>query len=283
VRPRYQRTRALNAWCAAQPQFTGAYSGICRIHRAQLLQLTGACPEAVREARLACDLLTQGYGEILAGAAYYQLGEVHRLRGDLAEAEAAYRLACQFGWPTQPGLALLRLAQGRPEIAAAAIQRALTETTDRLARGQLLPAQVEIMLAIGDHDAARHGAAELTAIAEAFDTPALHARAGHARGAVDLAAGSPHTALPTLRAAWRLWRDLDARRRACGSSSAWPAPRCTTTTPRRSSSTAPSGSSASSAPPRTWPAWTRCGGPTGSGTGSRIRPGLARARSTSSA
>jgi DNA-binding CsgD family transcriptional regulator len=210
VRRAREWTLALNAWCDAQPQFTGAYSGICRIHRAELLQLTGAWPEAVREARLACDLLTQGYGEILAGAAYYQLGEVHRLRGELSEAEESYRLACQYGWPAQPGLALLRLAQGRPETAAAAIQRALTETTDRLARGQLLPAQVEIMLALGDHDAARQGANELTAIAEAFDTPALHARAAHARGAVDLAAGNPHTALPTLRAAWRLSRDLDA-------------------------------------------------------------------------
>jgi len=210
VRRAREWTTALNAWCDALPQFTGAYSGICRIHRSELLQLGGAWPEAVREAQVACEHLTRGYGELVAGAAFYQLGEIHRLRGESADAEEAYRRASDFGWSTQPGLALLRLAQGNLDASVAAIRRALAESTDRLARAQLLPAFVEIMLATADLAAAREGAIELAEIAEAYDTPALLARSAYARGAVHLADGSPEAALPALRLAWQLWRDLDA-------------------------------------------------------------------------
>jgi DNA-binding CsgD family transcriptional regulator len=203
-------TVALNAWCDARPQYTGAFSGVCRIHRAELLQLGGAWPDAVREARLACDLLTQGYGEAMAGPAYYRLGEIHRLRGELIDADEAYRRASRYGGETQPGLALLRLAQGRADASVAAIRRALAETTDRLMRSRLLPAFVEIMLATDDTAAAREGATELAEIVEAYDMAALHAWAAHARGAVHLADGAPAAALPALRHAWRLWRDLDA-------------------------------------------------------------------------
>ena len=202
-------TTALNAWVDSRPQFTGAYAGICRIHRSELQQLRGAWPDAVREAELACDLLTQGYGEIVAGGAFYQLGEVHRLRGEFAEADEAYRRAAQYGWDTQPGLALLRLAQGRADAADAGIRRALNETRDRLPRSRLLPAHVEIMLAAGDLPAAREAATELSEIAEWYATPALRALSGYAHGAVQLADGAADAALPTLRQAWRLWRDLD--------------------------------------------------------------------------
>jgi DNA-binding CsgD family transcriptional regulator/tetratricopeptide (TPR) repeat protein len=203
-------TVALNAWCDARPQFTGAFSGVCRIHRSELLQLAGAWPGALREAQLACEQLTQGYGEVLAGAACYQLGEIHRLRGDSAKAEEAYRRASQFGWQTQPGLGLLRLAQGKGAAGMAAIRRALDETGEPLTRSRLLPGFVEIMLAVDDIAAAGEGATELAEIVEVFGTLALHGRSAYARGAVHLAGGSPERALPALRHAWRLWRDLDA-------------------------------------------------------------------------
>ncbi len=202
--------RALNAWCDAQPQFTGAYSGICRIHRAELLQLGGAWPDAVREARLACDQLTQGHGEMLAGAAFYRVAEVHRLRGETPEAEEAFRRVSQYGWETQPGLALLRLVQGKVDVAAAAIRRSLVERTDPMERSQLLPAYVEIMVAAGEVETARDGAAELAGIATEYDPPALQAQSRQASGAVHLAAGRPGAALPPLRHARRLWADLDA-------------------------------------------------------------------------
>ena len=203
-------TLALNALCDSQPQFSGAYSGVCRVHRAELLQLGAAWPEAIRAAQVACEQLTQGYGEVVAGMAFYRLAEIHRLRGETAAAEEAYRSASRYGWETQPGLAQLRLAQGKGDAAAAAIRRALGETVDPLARSQLLPAAVEIMLAARDVAAARAGATELAEIAEVYGTPALHARSAHARGSVHLADGHPEAALPALRHAWRLWRDLDA-------------------------------------------------------------------------
>jgi DNA-binding CsgD family transcriptional regulator len=203
-------TVALNAWCDARPQYTGALSAVCRVHRAELLLLGGAWPDAVREARLACDQLTRGYGEAMAGPAFYQLAEAHRLGGQSAAAEEAYRAASRYGGQTQPGLALLWLAQGRVDAAAAAIGRALAETSPPLARFRLLPAYVEIMLAGHDVPAARDGAKELAGIAAAYRSPGVRARSAYAGGAVELAGGRPQTALPALREAWRLWCDLDA-------------------------------------------------------------------------
>jgi DNA-binding CsgD family transcriptional regulator/tetratricopeptide (TPR) repeat protein len=210
VRRAREWTIALNAWCDALPQFTGAYSGVCRIHRSELLQLGGSWTDAVREAKLACEHLTRGYGERVAGAAFYQLGEIHRLRGQHSDAEAAYQRASQYGWNTQPGLALLRLAQGKVDASVAAIRRALGEESEPLARSRLLPAHVEIMLAAKDLDAARDDVTELSKVADNYPTPALQAQARLAQGAVLLAAGCAEEALPVLRAAWRTWQDLDA-------------------------------------------------------------------------
>jgi DNA-binding NarL/FixJ family response regulator len=202
-------TLALNAWCDARPQYTGVLSAVCRVHRAELLLLRGAWPDATREAQLACEQLTRGYGDAMAGPAFYQLAEAHRLRGDAAAAEEAYRAASRYGGQIQPGLALLWLAQGRPDASVAAIRRALAETTEPLARARMLPAYVEITLARGEVTAAREAAAELAGIAEGHDTAALHARSAYARGAVDLADGAAGEALPALRRAWQLWCDLE--------------------------------------------------------------------------
>jgi DNA-binding CsgD family transcriptional regulator len=202
-------TAALADWCDAQPDFTGAYRGLCRVHRVAIMQLSGGWPSAVQEARLACQQLTAGYGEVVAGGAFYQLAELHRLRGEFADAEQAYRDAVRYGWDTQPGMAMLRLAQGRQDAAAAAIRRALGEATDALHRARLLPAAVEILLATSDLAGAGQAATELAAIADGYDTGALHAMAAQAAGSVRLAAGEAEQALIPLRRAGRLWRDLD--------------------------------------------------------------------------
>jgi DNA-binding CsgD family transcriptional regulator len=201
-------TLALNAWCDARPQYTGVLSAVCRIHRAELLLLDGAWPDAVHEAELACDQLGRGYGDAVAGPAFYQLAEAHRLRGDSAAAEEAYRNASRYGGQTQPGLAVLWLTRGKVDPAVAAIRRALAETVHPLGRARLLPAYVEIMLARPDIAAAREGVAELQEIAQTYDTAALHARSAYARGAVDLADGAPGDALATLRRAGQLWREV---------------------------------------------------------------------------
>ena len=134
---------------------------------------------------------------------------MHRLRGEFSDADGAYQHAHRYGWQTQPGWALLRLAQGHVDASMAAIRRSLGETSDQVARARLLPAYVEIGLAAGDVASARDGATELTQIAETYGTQALHARSAHARGAVHLAEGRAEAALPQLRRAWQLWRELD--------------------------------------------------------------------------
>jgi ATP/maltotriose-dependent transcriptional regulator MalT len=202
-------TEALTAWCGRQPDMV-TYSGRCLVHRAEILHLHGAWREAVEEARRAGERLARAPDSFATGAAFYRQAEARRVLGELAEAEEAYRQAGRWGHEPQPGLALLRLAQGRTEAAAAAIRRVVTETGDRLRRAKLLPAQVEIMLAAGEVQAARAAADELTQIADGYDTPALRAVADHARGAVLLAEGDARAAVVALRAAWRAWRELEA-------------------------------------------------------------------------
>jgi DNA-binding NarL/FixJ family response regulator len=182
---------------------------LCRVHRVVLLRLRGGWPTALGEARLACTQLTAGYGEMVAGAAFYELAELHRLRGEFAEAEAAYRDALRHGGEIQPGMALLWLAQGRTDAAAAAIRRALTEAPDLVRRASLLPAAAEVLAAAGDLTGAAQAAAELAAVAEELGTTALVALSGQATGTVRLAEGAAEKALPALRAACRQWHELD--------------------------------------------------------------------------
>jgi ATP/maltotriose-dependent transcriptional regulator MalT len=144
------------------------------------------------------------------GPAAYQQGEVLRLRGDFDAAEAAYREASRLGREPQPGLALLRLAQGNVGAAAASIRRALREATEPLKRGALLPAYVEIALADDDVEAARGAWRELEGIAGRHRSDTLDAAAAQAQGAVKLAEGDADAALAATRRAWTLWEELKA-------------------------------------------------------------------------
>jgi DNA-binding NarL/FixJ family response regulator len=203
-------TAALTRWCEQQPDMV-THQGLCLVHRAEIMTLAGAWQDALQEARLVGERFTQGVlNQRALGHAAYRQGEVHRLRGDFAAAESAYRSASQFGREPQPGLALLRLAQGNRDAAAAAIRRALSETAQRLKRAALLPAQVEIMLAVGDRDAARSACGELEEVADRQGSDVLTAMSAHARGAVALAEGDARAALVALRRAWQLWHELEA-------------------------------------------------------------------------
>ncbi len=202
-------TVALARWCAAQPDLV-AYRGQCLLRRAEVMQLLGDWPDALNEAHQACRRLSDPPGQAGVGAAFYLLGELHRLRGESAEAEAAYRQASQHGRRPQPGLALLRLARGEVAAALAAIVGAVAESPDRRVRTRLLPAQVEIALAANDVAAAGAAAEELAAIAADLGAPYLRAVSGQATGAVRLAEGDACAALAVLRDAETIWRDLEA-------------------------------------------------------------------------
>lgn len=208
LRRAHEWTDAMTSWCAAHPDME-PFRGSCLVRRAELLQLHGAWDEATLEARRACERLAAG-GSPDTPAAFYQQAELFRLRGEFAAAEEGYRQASLTGRRPQPGLALLRLAQGDAAAADAAIRSALAETKGQQARAQLLRASVEILLASRDLAAARAAAGELGEMAARVGAPALRAAAAHAAGAVDLAEGDARTALEHLQEAWNGWRDLEA-------------------------------------------------------------------------
>jgi DNA-binding CsgD family transcriptional regulator len=203
-------TDALSRWCDSQPEMV-AHNGLCLVHRAEIMQLQGAWEAALQEARRAAERFTQGVlNQIARGAALFRQGEVHRLRGELDAAEAAYRDASRCGREPQPGLALVRLAQGNRDAAAGAIRRAVGETIEPLARAGLLPAYVEIMLAAGDAEVARSACRQLDEVAKRHRASALEAMAAHSRAAVALAAGDPHSGLAAARRAAETWHGLGA-------------------------------------------------------------------------
>ena len=202
-------TAALSRWVEEQPQMV-SFTGRCLVHRAEIMQVDGAWPEALEEARRARARYAQGQNRVATGEAFYRQGEIHRLRGERAAAEQAYREASRCGWEPQPGLALLRLGQGDNEAAVAAIRRVVDETTEPMRRAGLLPAYIEIMLATGELDVARRAREELEEITAEYRGGTLGATVAHARGAVALAEGDATGALAALREASQLWQDIGA-------------------------------------------------------------------------
>ena len=206
IRRAQEWTTALSSWCDAQPDLV-PYRGQCMAHRVELLMLHGSWPDAMDEAQRACEQLA---GAPAVGDALYLRAELNRLRGDFASAEETYRQANQWGRNPQPGLALLRLAQGNIDAAATTIRRVRDEPSGPVSHSKVLAACVEIMLAGDDSDAARSASDELALVATDLDAPMLSAMSAHATGSVLLAEGDARGALAHLRRAWAVWRDLDA-------------------------------------------------------------------------
>jgi len=200
-------TEAAKRWCERQA-ITG-FPGMCRVYRASIMMLRGAWPEAEKEARRACAELPDfnvGY----AAEAYYELGEIRLRSGDFAAAAEAFAQAHDLGRDPQPGVALLRLIEGRAEAAMSCVAQSLDEETRPLHRARLLAPQVEIALAAGDADVARAAVEELDATAERFGTDALSAAARAAGARVALADGDARTSSRLARQAVRLWQAVDA-------------------------------------------------------------------------
>ncbi|TML04905.1 MAG: helix-turn-helix transcriptional regulator [Actinobacteria bacterium] len=209
VRRAREWTAVLTRWCEQQDDLL-AFTGRCLVHRAQVMRLHGEWLDALEESERAGRRFERSMNEAAAAKACYLRGEVRRLRGEFDKAEAAYREASRLGLEPQPGWALLRLAQGKHTAAAAAIRRALGETSEPMRRAALLPAFVEIALAMNENAEAREACDELEPIAEKWDSDMLRATLAHARGAVELADGAADTALVNLRRARRLWHELEA-------------------------------------------------------------------------
>jgi DNA-binding CsgD family transcriptional regulator/predicted negative regulator of RcsB-dependent stress response len=202
-------TDALTAWCGSQPELI-AFTGRCLIHRSEILIFDGQWTEAFAEAGTACHRLLDGPVEHHAGPAFYLKGEVLRLRGRFTEADESYRSASRLGFDPQPGHALMRLRQGKSQAAHSSIKRALAAVRDPVGRMRLLPAAVEITLAVGDVAAARDLCDELSGLAARYASEAIAAAAAEAIGDVRVAEGKSEDALLSYGRAAELWRELHA-------------------------------------------------------------------------
>lgn len=202
-------TGTLTRWSKSQPDLV-PFRGQCLVFRAEFMQLHGEWSEADEQSALAAARLSEPPPHEAAGAAFYQQAELHRLRGKFSEAEQAYQKARELGNNPQPGLALLRLSQGRVDVAEAAIRAAVEELQEGPARCRMLPAFVEIMLAAGDIASARASSDELSDLAKTIDAPFVQGLASYATGAALLDENDPRAALNELRRAHEAWRGLDA-------------------------------------------------------------------------
>ena len=212
-------TTSLTRWCRMQPEIV-PFTGQCAVHRAQIMRSQGALSEALEELALALTRYAEEGTTPAAGLVHYERGEVLRVQGDFAGAADSYREAGALGHDPQPGQALLSLAKGHGGAAVATMRRLLEETPHPVQRTAVLPAAVEVFLAVDDVAAARAAADELAGLARGFGCEALEAAGAYAVGSVLMAAGHPGEpgavggaaeALPHLRHAWKLWIDLGAR------------------------------------------------------------------------
>jgi class 3 adenylate cyclase len=205
-------TEVANRWCD-RLDVTG-FPGACRIHRAEIMRLRGDLEGAERLAMAACEELYD-FERYITASGYYEIGEIRRRRGDFAAAEEAYGKANELGSDPQPGLALLRLAEGKTGAATAAITRTLEEVEEPLARLRRLPARVEIAVAAGDVKTARAAAAELEGLVDSYKvggrrTPAFDATVHVAAGRIHLAEGDADGSARLLRQARDEWKEVGA-------------------------------------------------------------------------
>lgn len=201
-------TASLTTWAsdAAMVPFRGQ----CLVHRSALAEWAGDWDGAMHEAVRAREVLSKPPPRAAVGEAWYREGELHRLRGDHAEAERCYAAATRHGHDGQPGVALVRAAAGNADEALRQLRAVVAEAVDPARRARLLPALVDLALKVGDLPVARRSADSLVASADGHPSRQLRGYAAHARGAVLLAEGDPRRAHTHLRDACRTWQELEA-------------------------------------------------------------------------
>lgn len=204
-----QWTEAAERWCK-RTSISG-FPGICRVHRAEIMSLRGSWLEAEREAVKAVDELARyGSAEIMSQS-FSEIGMIRLRMGDLEGAQDAFEHAHEIYKAPQPGLALLRLAQGKPEAALESVKLALAEETwNRLTRAKMLPALVEVAQALGDTQTAEDAQQELAETAKQFGSTALLAESATATAIVATMKGDHAKALTSAREARRLWQEVGA-------------------------------------------------------------------------
>jgi len=208
LRRAHEWAAAMRDWCDGQPDLV-PFRGQCLVHRSEMSRLHGDWSKAMSEVERARERLSDPPRQPGLGMAYYEQGELHRLRGEFAAAKRAYREASRWGREPHPGLALVWLAEGNLEAAAAAIRRVMDES-EALDRARVLPAYVEIMLAADSAAAARAGAEQLAAVAAEREAPLLNAMSATVSGTVLLSEGDPQAALTASQRACAYWRELEA-------------------------------------------------------------------------
>ena len=201
-------TDAAERWCKRQS--INGFPGVCRVHRAEIIRLRGNWLEAEQEAQQACTELANHGIPGLAADGFYEVGEIRLRMGDRKAAAEAFTQAHELGRDPQPGLALLRLEEGKTDAAVTGIKRAVEDEADRSQRARLLPSAVTISLAGGEVEWARGAAEELEQIAQGFDSTALRAAASTARAQVQLAEANVDEAMKSARRGWTLWQEVEA-------------------------------------------------------------------------
>ena len=201
-------TKTTETWCDSLASAV-MFVGVCRVHRTQLLRLEGAWDEAARAAALAATELAELNAEAVAEA-QFELGEIHRLRGDHAKARGCYEAAASLGRDPEPGNSLLLLAEGRADDANSALHQHLAEVGDPFARARLLRAHVEVGYTRADAVTVAGAAEQLAGIAETYRTSGFKAWTETARGTSLLLDGDHKGALFALRTALSCYRAMGA-------------------------------------------------------------------------
>ena len=200
-------TEQAMAWCGSISDLT-PYHGICRMHRVEIAAMHGRWDEAESEAQRTLREMQDMEQHVIAEALYV-IGEICFRRGDVSAAEVWFMRAQQAGRDPQPGLATVRVAQGRVDAAAAGLRLSLTSASEpTLQRARLLSAQVDVLVALGDLQGAADSTQALDAVASETPSMLLDALAMTARASVCLAQDQTDEALRSARDAWSMWQRL---------------------------------------------------------------------------